>query len=192
VGRGPAFWEHWLPTACEHFPDLKKFSPAQVSSAVNRVAPSFIRVEADQVTYDLHIILRFELEVKLIEDQLAVADVPAYWNQEFEKMLGLKVPRDAEGCLQDIHWSLGTFGYFPTYTLGNLNAAQLMARAAADHPALDAELARGEYGTLLSWLRQKVHSQGSRYNSQDLMQRATGSSTAVTAHLETLRRKFTA
>jgi carboxypeptidase Taq len=192
VGRSPGFWEHWFPTACEHFPELKKFSPAQVSSAVNRVAPSFIRVEADQVTYDLHIILRFEIEMKLIEDQLAVADVPAYWNQEFEKMLSLRVPRDPEGCLQDIHWSLGTFGYFPTYTLGNLNAAQLMARAAADHPALDAELARGQYSTLLGWLRQKVHSQGSRYDSQDLMQRATGSPTAVTAHLETLSRKFTA
>jgi carboxypeptidase Taq len=164
VGRSPAFWEHWYPVACEYFPDLKKFTPAQISAAVNRVAPSFIRVEADQVTYDLHILLRFGIESKLIEGQLSVADVPAYWNEEFEKMFGLKVPRDAAGCLQDIHWSIGLIGYFPTYTLGNLNAAQLMRRAMQDHPPLESELARGEYGTLLQWLREKVHRAGSRRN----------------------------
>src|SRR5439155_6017652 len=100
VGRSNAFWEHWHPVVCRHFPELKRLSPAQVAAAVNRVSPSFIRVEADQVTYDLHIILRFELELKLIEGQLAVADVPACWNEEFEKMLGLKVTKDSDGCLQ--------------------------------------------------------------------------------------------
>ena len=113
-------------------------------------------MEADQVTYDLHIILRFEIEVKLIERQLAVADVPACWNEEFEKMLGLKVTKDADGCLQDIHWSKGMLGYFPTYTLGNLNASQLMRQAALDLPALEAELARGEYGALREWLSEKI------------------------------------
>ena len=125
---------------------------------MNHVKPSFIRVEADQVTYDLHIILRFEIEMKLIERQLAVADVPAYWNEQFEKSFGLKVTKDADGCLQDVHWSIGTMGYFPTYSLGNLNAAQLMRRAQMDCPSLETELARGEYGTLLGWLREKVPS----------------------------------
>ncbi len=192
VGRSPVFWEHWHPLACKHFPEMQKFTPAQVSAAVNRVAPSFIRVEADQVTYDLHIILRFELEVRLLERQLAVADVPACWNEEFEKMLGLKVTKDSDGCLQDIHWSMGALGYFPTYTLGNLNAAQLMRRAALDQPALPAELAKGEYGNLLAWLRGNIHGQGLRHLPAELMQHATGEPTRSTYHLEYLQKKFVA
>jgi len=190
VGRDPAFWERWHPIACRHFPELRRLTPAQVAAAVNRVSPSFIRVEADQVTYDLHIILRFEVEVRLLQGELAVRDVPAFWNEEFEKMLGLKVTKDSEGCLQDIHWSLGDLGYFPTYTLGNLNAAQLMRRAKSDQPGLEAELARGEYGNLLKWLREKVHGQGLRYLPQDLIQRATGEPTGAAHHLEYLRKKF--
>src|SRR5262249_36052035 len=137
-------------------------------SAVNRVSPSFIRVEADQVTYDLHIILRFEIEVRLIEGQLAVGDVPGFWNEEFAKMMGLQVTRDSDGCLQDIHWSLGDMGYFPTYTLGDLNAAQLMHRAKSEHPGLEDELAQGRYQTLLQWLREKVHRHGQRLLPQEL------------------------
>ena len=190
VGRSPAFWEHWHPAVCRHFPELQKLSPAQIVAAVNRVSPSFIRVEADQVTYDFHIILRFEIEFKLVEEQLAVADVPAYWNEQFDKMLGLKVTKDSDGCLQDIHWSMGTLGYFPTYTLGNLNAAQLMRRAALDLPALDSELARGEYRTLLGWLREKVHTQGQRHKPQQLMEQATGEPSRSSYHLDYLRKKF--
>ena len=134
VGRSLVFWQHWQGRACEHFPNLRKFTPEQIHGAINRVTPSFIRTEADQVSYDLHILLRFEMELRLINGDLAVADVPAVWNAEFEKMLGLKVPDDARGCLQDIHWSLGAFGYFPTYTLGNLNAAQLMNTVAWEVP----------------------------------------------------------
>jgi carboxypeptidase Taq len=190
IGRSQAFWEHWHPVACEHFPELKRLSPSQIADAVNLVAPSFHRVEADQVTYDLHIILRFELEVRMTEGQLKVADIPACWNEEFEKMLGLKVSRDSDGCLQDIHWSLGNFGYFPTYTLGNLNAAQLMHRAGNDMPSLANELVRGEYGNLLKWLREKVHRHGSRYTPQELMTQATGEGTQSGYHLDALRSKF--
>jgi carboxypeptidase Taq len=190
VGRGPAFWERWHPVACEHFPSLRKFSPAQISAAVNRVSPSFIRVEADQVTYDLHIILRFEIEVNLIEGKLKAADVPGYWNEQFEKMFGLKVTKDSEGCLQDIHWSIGLMGYFPTYTLGNLNAAQLMRRAAADNPSLAGQLARGEYQQLLSWLREKIHRQGSRHAPKELIRLATGEPTGIRDHVDYLRAKF--
>jgi len=192
VGRRPEFWQHWHSRACEHFPDLRRFAPEQITAAVNHVAPSFIRVEADQVTYDLHIILRFEVEMKLIERELNVADVPAYWNEQFKKMFGLMVTRDADGCLQDIHWSIGTMGYFPTYTLGNLNAAQLMNQAAAEHSSLKADLSRGEYGSLLTWLREKVHRHGMRHHTQELMRQATGQPTDAAAHLANLREKFVA
>jgi carboxypeptidase Taq len=192
VGRGPAFWERWLPVAREHFPDLKGLSSEQITAAVNRVCPSFIRVEADQVTYDLHIILRFEIEVGLVEGTLKTADVPAYWNEQFEKMFGLKVAKDADGCLQDIHWSIGLIGYFPTYTLGNLNAAQLMRRAAAEIPGLAGELAGGRYQPLLAWLREKIHRQGSRHKPRELMRLATGEPTAIRDHVDYLRAKFAA
>jgi len=190
VGRSVAFWEHWHPRACHHFPALKKFSPEQIARAINRVAPSFIRVEADQITYDLHIILRFELELKLIEGELKVTDLPGVWNEEFKNMFDLKVPDDARGCLQDIHWSLGAFGYFPTYTLGNLNAAQLSGRATQDLPKLDAELCSGNYQSLLGWLRARIHEPGQRYDPQELMRRATGETTQAQHHLEYLREKF--
>ncbi len=192
VGRTREFWEHWHGPACRHFPGLKKFSPEQVFRAVNRVAPSFIRVEADQVTYDLHILLRFEIELKLTEGELKPADLPAYWNEEFQKMFGLKVPDDAHGCLQDIHWSIGAFGYFPTYTLGNLNAAQLMAAATRDLPTLATELRAGQYASLLAWLRRGIHAHGQRWLPPELMQRATGERTSARHHLDYLRRKFLA
>jgi carboxypeptidase Taq len=190
VGRSLHFWEHWLPKACRHFPSLSRFTPEQMTRAVNRVAPSFIRVEADEVTYDLHIILRFEIELKLIEGELNVADVPAWWNEEFERMFGLKVPDDAHGCLQDIHWSLGSLGYFPTYTLGNLNASQLFARARQDNPSLAGELQAGGYGPLLTWLRDRVHRHGQRFAPQELMEQATGEPTQARYHFEYLRKKF--
>jgi carboxypeptidase Taq len=190
VGRGPAFWERWHPVACEHFPELKKFSPAQITAAVNRVCPSFIRVEADQVTYDLHIILRFEIEVNLVEGRLKTSDVPAYWNEQFEKMFGLKVAKDADGCLQDTHWSIAAIGYFPTYTLGNLNAAQLMRRAAVEIPGLPGGLERGDYKPLLSWLREKIHRHGSRHNPRELIRQATGEPTGIRDHVDYLRAKF--
>lgn len=190
VGRAREFWEHWHGRACEHFPTLRKISPEQITRGVNRVTPSFIRVEADQVTYDLHILLRFEIELKLIEGEVAPRDVPALWNEEFRKMFGLKVPDDRRGCLQDIHWSMGSFGYFPTYTLGNLNAAQLLRAATNDLPGLRAGLARGDYAPLLNWLREKVHRHGQRHLPPELMQLATGEATAARHHLEHLQTKF--
>lgn len=190
VGRSEVFWQRWYPVACKHFPELRRLTPEQICGAVNQVQPSFIRVEADQVTYDLHIILRFEIESKLMSRELAVADVPGYWNEQFEKSFGLKVDNAANGCLQDIHWSIGLMGYFPTYSLGNLNAAQLMRRALADHPLLEGELARGDYGTLLKWLREKVHRHGMKYHPQELMRQATGQDTDSAAHLDALRKKY--
>jgi carboxypeptidase Taq len=190
IGRHQAFWEYWHPIVCEYFPGLSRFTPAQITAVVNRVQPSYIRVAADQVTYDLHILLRFDLEVKLVAEEITVADVPAYWNEEFERLLGLKVRNDAEGCLQDIHWSIGSFGYFPTYTLGNLNAAQILHRICADLPGFETDLATGQYASILRWLREKIHMHGLRYTPPELIRRATGESTRSRYHLEYLRARF--
>lgn len=190
VGRAPEFWEHWLPRAAHHFPGLRNRTPEGMTVAVNRVEPSFIRVEADQLTYDLHVILRFELEQALLAGDLAVADVPAAWNEKFGQSLGLPVPDDARGCLQDVHWSAGLVGYFPTYTLGNLNAAQLLARARADCPELGGELRAGRYGALLGWMREHVHRHGQREEAPRLMASATGRPTGAGDYLAYLSNKF--
>lgn len=192
VGRSRAFWEHWFPRAVDHFPQLKASSPEALWRLANRIERSFIRVEADEVTYDLHIILRFQIERRLIEGTLEARDVPAFWNESFEKLLGLKVPDDARGCLQDIHWSMGGFGYFPTYTLGNLNAAQLMAAARRELSGLDNDLASGHYNGLLVWLREKIHRHGMRLRPAELIRSATGSAPDSSAHLAHLAAKTAA
>lgn len=190
IGGSEAFWEHWMPRAAHHFPHLARFTPAQVAAAARRVSPSFIRVDADEVTYDLHIILRFEIERRVINGELPVRDIPGAWDEKFRELLGLTVPDAARGCLQDIHWSFGGFGYFATYTLGNLNASQLMAAARRGHPDLDASLASGQYHTLLQWLRTNIHAHGRRYSAPDLMRHATGEPTQASHHLAYLKDKF--
>jgi carboxypeptidase Taq len=190
VGRSRSFWEFWYPRAMKHFPGLEKISLEDLLRAVNRVERSFIRVEADEVSYDLHIMLRFQIEVLLMEGNLEVKDVPEVWNTLFQQLFGLAVPDDARGCLQDIHWSMGGLGYFATYTLGNLNSAQLFRKATLDLPGLQKDLASGNYASLLKWLREKVHRHGQRYDSPQLMIEATGESTQAKYHLEYLRDKF--
>lgn len=192
VGTSLDFWRHWIGPAAQCFPQLKALAPEQIYWAVNRVEPSLIRVEADELTYDLHIILRFRLEQALFAKRLAPRDLPGAWNELTLKLLGLQVPDDTKGCLQDIHWSLGSFGYFPTYTLGNLNSAQLFAQAGRDHPGLEQDLRKGVYRFLLKWLKDKVHQQGKRYWPQDLMKRITGQPTSFAPHLAYLREKFSA
>jgi carboxypeptidase Taq len=190
VGRTPQFWHLWHATACKFLPDLARYSPADLANGVQRVAPSFIRVEADEVTYDLHILLRFEIELALIEGRLKVRDLPEAWNSRFYELFGLKVPDDAKGVLQDIHWSLGSLGYFPTYTLGNLNAAQLMFAADKDLQGLPEQLAQGNYAPLLNWLRENVHQHGRRFLPAELMRRATGEPTQARYRIEYLRNKY--
>ncbi|MBV8814664.1 MAG: carboxypeptidase M32 [Verrucomicrobia bacterium] len=190
VGRSAAFWEKWYPEAAQFLTDLKRFDPSTIVRGVQQVRPSFIRVEADEVTYDLHILLRFEIEVGLLEGSVAVADLPAIWNERFLQLFGLKVPNDQLGVLQDIHWSIGALGYFPTYSLGNLNAAQLMNSASADIAGLNDALTRGEYRPLLDWLREKIHRHGQRYLPNDLMARATGESTSAKYRIAYLQQKY--
>ena len=190
VGRSASFWDRWYPEAVRSLTDLKRFDPAAVIRGVQQVRPSLIRVEADEVTYDLHILLRFEIEVGLIEGTIAVPDLPALWNERFAEFFGIKVPNDRVGVLQDIHWSMGMLGYFPTYSLGNLNAAQLMNRASTDIAGLNDALVRGEYRPLLDWLRNNVHRYGRRYLPNDLMTRATGEPTKAKYRIEYLRAKY--
>src|SRR5208283_3173226 len=158
--------------------------------AINDVQPSLIRVEADEATYNLHIILRFEMEQALISGDLNPADVPAVWNENFKQSFALTPPNDRQGCLQDIHWSMGGIGYFPTYTLGNLFAAQFMEQARQDLGDLEADFRRGEFGRLKGWLNEKVHRPGQRYRANDLCQRVTGRPLSHKPLLEYLRGKY--
>jgi carboxypeptidase Taq len=190
VGRSLEFWKYWLPVARRFFPALEACSPEDLYRHVNLVRPSLIRVEADEVTYDLHIILRFELEQKLIHRELSVDDLPAAWNTTFKQLFGFEVPDDARGCLQDIHWSHGSFGYFPTYTLGNLNASQLFKSAEGACPDLKGQLASGNYQNLVEWLRNNVHRHGHRYLPPELMKQATGETTQGKYHAAYLQSKF--
>jgi carboxypeptidase Taq len=190
VGRTSQFWQRWHATASKYLPDIGRYSPEALVSGVQRVAPSFIRVEADEVTYDLHILLRFEMELAMIENRLKVKDLPEAWNSRFHELFRLIVPDDSRGVLQDIHWSLGSLGYFPTYTLGNLNAAQLMFAAEKNIEELPDQLANGNYRPLLQWLRANVHQHGRRYLPAELMRRATGETTQARYRIEYLRTKY--
>lgn len=191
VGRSRAFWAYWFPMARRVFREaLGDVTFEAFHAAINHVAPSLIRVQADEATYNLHIIVRFELERALLAGDLAVADLPAAWNDKYRDTLGVTPRNDAEGCLQDIHWSAGLIGYFPTYTLGNIYAAQLYARAQADLGGLDEPFARGDFGGLLGWLRQNVHSQGQRFRPATLIERITGSKPDHRPLIDALRRKY--
>ena len=176
VGRSRAFWEHFYPQAQAAFPaTLKDVARDDFYGAINDVRPSLIRVEADEVTYNLHILIRFELEQALIEDRLQVADLPGAWNEKYEHYLGITPPSDADGVLQDVHWSAGLFGYFPTYALGNLYSAQFFRQATEDLGDLDASFRQGDFSSLLGWLRENIHRHGRRYTPTELVERITGS-----------------
>lgn len=175
VGRGRAFWTWALPLANKHFDNA--FSDIDLDTfvkGVNTCTPSLIRVESDESTYNLHVMLRFELERAMISGDLAIDDLPGAWNDRFKQLLGLDVPSNAKGCLQDVHWSFGLIGYFPTYTLGNLYAAQLWETINEQIPDLDEQMAKGEFSALLTWLREHIHQHGRRYSAAQLCQRATG------------------
>jgi carboxypeptidase Taq len=191
VGRSRPFWTHVFPLAQRFFHEALLDVPLDdFLFAINRVEPSLIRVQADEVTYNLHVLFRFELEQALLSGDLPSGDVPAAWNEAMERLLGLTPLDDAGGCLQDIHWSCGLFGYFPTYTLGNLYAAQLFARANADLGDLGPAFARGDFAPLLDWLRVKVHRQGRRYRSAPLIEHATGAPPSPQPLIDALREKY--
>jgi len=190
VGRSAAFWKWLLPKTRETFPGaLADVSDEQWLAAVNDVRPTFIRVDSDEATYNLHIALRFDLERKMLSGELEVAAIPTVWNETFKQYFGLDVPDAARGCLQDVHWSAGLIGYFPTYTLGNLLAAQLYEAAERDLGNLDDRHAAGEFAPLLGWLRTNVHHHGRRFSGRQLCERATGSPLSADALMRHLERK---
>jgi carboxypeptidase Taq len=175
VGRSAGFWRWCFPHAQAAFPErLGDRTWQDVQRAVNAVRPSLIRVSADEVTYGLHIVLRFELELALIEGELDVAELPAAWNERTRAYLGLDVPDDVHGVLQDVHWSEGLFGYFPTYALGNVIAGQLWAQIGDDLPDLDERFAEGDFAPLRAWLAEHVHRHGRRLLPEELLERVTG------------------
>ncbi|HZZ81490.1 MAG TPA: carboxypeptidase M32 [Gemmataceae bacterium] len=191
VGRSRPFWEHFLPRLQQSFPGVvDDVSLDDFVFAANLVEKSFIRVEADEATYNLHIILRFELEQALIGGDLKPADVPGAWNEKFRVMFDLTPPNDAQGCLQDIHWSMGGLGYFPTYTLGNLYSAQFMQQARKDLGDLDADFRRGQFGRLKGWLNEKIHRPGQKYRPGELCRRVTGQPLSHKPLIAYLRGKY--
>jgi carboxypeptidase Taq len=191
VGRSRSFWEHFYPQAQSIFIDaLRNVSLDEFYFAINDVRPSLIRTESDEVTYNLHILIRFELELLLVNDQLRVADLPAAWNAKYGEYLGIESPTDSDGVLQDVHWSGGAIGYFPTYSLGNLYAAQFFEAATRDLGDLNAMFRRGEFLALRDWLRTQIHSQGRRYSAAQLARRVTGAPLSHDALLRHLRAKF--
>lgn len=191
IGRSRPFWERYLPVLKEYFPDqLKGVEVEAFYAAVNQVAPSLIRVEADEVTYNLHILLRFELEQALVEERLRVEDLPQLWDERMESYLGIRPPDAARGVLQDIHWSIGLIGYFPTYSLGNLYAAQFFRQAKQELPGLMDRVARGDLLGLKDWLNRKIHARGRRLRADELVQALTGTALQVDCFMEYLEEKY--
>ncbi len=191
VGRGRAFWEFFYPKARAAFPTALGDVPLDAFyGAVNDVQPSLVRVEADEATYNLHILIRFELEQALLEGDLPVGDLPGAWNAKYAQYFGIEPPDNRLGVLQDIHWSGGAIGYFPTYSLGNLYAAQFFAQADSDLAGLAGLFARGEFAPLRDWLGEKIHRQGQRYTAAELVQRVTGRPLGHESLVEHLRAKL--
>jgi carboxypeptidase Taq len=191
VGRSREFWQFYYPLLQALFPTQLGNVPMDAFyKGINRVSPTMIRVDADEATYNLHIMLRLELEIALIEGSLAVRDLPAAWNDRMQAYLGITPPNDRLGVLQDVHWSGGLFGYFPTYALGNLVSAQLWEQILVDLPDLPDQIAQGEFMPLLNWLRENIHQHGAKYEPQELIQRVTGSRIDPAPYVRYLQRKF--
>ncbi|MBN2676824.1 MAG: carboxypeptidase M32 [Anaerolineaceae bacterium] len=191
VGRSQPFWDHFYGRLQKAFPaELGNVPLDKFYKGINKVEPSLIRTEADEATYNLHIMLRLELEIMMLEGSLAVKDLPEAWNKRMEEYIGITPPGDKDGCMQDIHWSFGGFGYFPTYALGNLVSLQLWECIQRDIPELDKQIAGGRFSELLAWLRENVHQHGHKFEPQALIQKITGSKIDPNPYIRYLKRKF--
>jgi len=190
VGRSFPFWQYFYPRLQETFPQLADVPLEKFYLGINKVQPSLIRVEADEATYNLHIMLRLELEIALLEGKVLVKDLPETWNARMQETLGITPPDDAKGVLQDIHWSGGAIGYFSTYALGNLISAQLWEKINQDIPDLVGQIREGKFEALLGWLREKVHRHGSKFEPQELVEKVTGSRIDPAPYVRYLTRKY--
>jgi carboxypeptidase Taq len=190
VGRSFPFWQYFYPRLQEIFPQLASVPLEKFYKGINKVQPSFIRVEADEATYNLHIMLRLEMEIALLEGKVAVKDLPGLWNAKMQEYLGVTPPNDAKGVLQDIHWSGGSIGYFSTYALGNLISVQLWEKINQELPDLEEQIRKGQFETLLAWLREKIHRHGAKFEPQELVQKVTDSKIDPAAYLRYLTKKY--
>lgn len=191
VGRSEGFWQHFYPQLQHAFEETLTDVPMdEFRRDMNVVNPGLIRVEADEVTYNLHVIIRFEIERALLDGDLRASDLPAAWAELYQKYLGLTPPDDRHGSLQDIHWSEGLIGYFPTYTLGNVYAAQLFATADREIGPLEESFAKGEFSPLREWLREKIHRHGKRYHATGLIERTTGKALDPSALIASISHRY--
>jgi carboxypeptidase Taq len=191
VGRSREFWRHYEPVMHEMFPAAMAGATAEdLFREANRVQPSLIRVEADEVTYNLHILVRFQLELGVLREELEAADLPAAWNELYQRLLGIRPQNDAVGVMQDIHWSQGDFGYFPSYTLGNLYSAMLWRSYAGGNPQAGEQIGRGEFAPLLEWLRERVHRRGAIEDADVIIGRATGAELSAQPFVDYLWAKY--
>jgi carboxypeptidase Taq len=191
VGRSRPFWRLFYPRAQEAFPEqLRSVSLDEFLAGINRVRPSLIRIKADEVTYGMHIILRFELEQDIINNRIELRELPQIWNERMHEYLGVEVPNDAQGVLQDTHWASGLIGYFSTYLLGTVMSVQIWQRVLDDVPGLEEEIERGDFASLRNWLGDNVHSLGRRFSPQETLRRATGSTIDPKPYLAYLRTKY--
>ena len=191
IGRSRPFWQHYETQFKQHYGgQLDHTTVDDIYRAINKVEPSLIRVEADECTYNLHVIIRFEIELALIDGDIKVADIPEVWNAKMNDYLGLDVPDDARGCLQDIHWSHGSIGYFPTYALGNLYAAQLFEKMEEDNPNLWIQVGQGDFSHILNWLRRYVHEVGRRKTADAIVRDASGKEPTSRPYLNYLEKKY--
>lgn len=191
IGRSKEFWTHFYPRLKELFPgQLGNIALDDFYRGINAVEPSLIRVEADEATYNLHIMLRLEMEIALMEGSMEVKDAPEAWNEKFKEYLGIVPPNDAEGVLQDVHWSFGGFGYFPTYALGNLVSAQLWEKMSEDINDIDGKIANADFSSILGWLRKNIHVHGAKYEPQELVEKVTGSKITPEPFIKYLNKKF--
>lgn len=190
IGKHHAFWKHYYPFFCNHFPEFRDIPLDRFYQAMHVVSPSLIRVEADEVTYNSHIMIRYELEKALIDGDLKTADLPHVWNRYYNEYLGVTPASDSEGVLQDVHWSVGAFGYFPSYTIGNLYAAQLNQTLVKDIPQYETYLEDGDLKPFKEWLRENVYQYGRQYSSQELLERVTGEPLSVTPFMTYIKQKY--
>ncbi len=191
VGRSLPFWQHFFPRLQDRFrSQLGNVTVDDFYRGINRVEPSLIRVEADEVTYNLHVMLRVEMEIALLTGSVSAADAPAFWNAKMEEYLGIAPDTDASGVLQDMHWSIGLFGYFATYTLGNLISVQLWDTFTSGQQDWQSLVARGQFGPLREWLRHVLHQHGRSYQPTELVQRITGNPVLTEPYLNYLETKY--
>ena len=191
IGRGLPFWQHNFKLLTNSFPkQLKDINIEKFYKGINSVSPSLIRTEADELTYHFHVMIRYEIEKMLIEGSLPTKDIPACWNEMYQKYLGVKVPDDNRGCLQDIHWSHGSFGYFATYSLGSLYAAQLYSTIEKKYPAVSEDLTNGKINSIQDWLKKEIYCNGRYYSSEELCKKATGETLQSSYFIEYATKKF--